>query len=282
MINWLHTFSPDPVLLVLGPVTIYWYGFILVLAMIVGILIAVKLAKLYNIKAEIILDLSFWLLLGGLIGARLYHIGLEWGYYSQNFWNIFKVWQGGLAIHGGIIGGIIVVLVFAQRRGLNFWLLSSIIVPALSFGQAIGRWGNYFNQELFGLPTGLPWGIPINPANLPLAYAVTPISRYFHPTFLYESLFCLALGIFLLVAHYLAHREKAFKVNFQAITLSYLIFYSVGRFVLEEIKIDVTPMVGFLRWPQFVSLVIMIFCLLWEVVVLWTVKRKKLVESKIF
>lgn len=280
MINWLHTFSPDPVLLALGPVTIYWYGFILVLAMIVGILIAVKLAKLYKIKSEVILDLSFWLLLGGLVGARLYHVGLEWGYYSLNLWDIFKVWQGGLAIHGGIIGGIIVALVFAKRRGLNFWLLSAIVVPALAFGQAIGRWGNYFNQELFGLPTGLPWGIPINPANLPPAYTVSELSRYFHPTFLYESLFCLFLGSFLLLTHYKARQEKTLNVNFQAITLSYLIFYSVGRFVLEEIKIDVTPMVGFLRWPQFISLVIMLFCLLWEVFVLWRVKRHATLLSR--
>ncbi|MDP2366504.1 MAG: prolipoprotein diacylglyceryl transferase [Ignavibacteria bacterium] len=274
MINWLHTFSPQPVLLAIGPVTIYWYGLMLVLAMLVGILVAVKLAKLYKIKSEVILDLSFWLLIGGLVGARLYHIGLEWTYYSFNPWDIFKIWQGGLAIHGGIIAGLIVLIIFAKRRGLNFWLLSSIVVPALAFGQAIGRWGNYFNQELFGFPTNLPWGIPINPANVPVAYVLNSANSYFHPTFLYESLFCLLLGAFLVLAHRLAKKEKNLMANLQAITLSYLIFYSVGRFILEEIKIDPTPMVGVLRWPQAISLVVMIIALLWEIVVFRQVSKK--------
>lgn len=265
MFNWLHTFSPQPVLLAFGPVTIYWYGLILVLAMVVGILVAVKVAKLYKIKSEVILDLSFWLLIGGLLGARLYHVGLEWDYYSINLWDIFKVWQGGLAIHGGIFGGLAALIIFAKRRGLDFWLLSAIVTPALAFGQAIGRWGNYFNQELFGQPTNLPWGIPINPTNLPPAY-IDGLSRYFHPTFLYESIFCLALGGFLLLAHKLAKAEKNLNANMQVITLSYLIFYSVARFILEEIKIDPTPMIGNWRWPQVISMAIMIIALLWEII----------------
>jgi phosphatidylglycerol:prolipoprotein diacylglycerol transferase len=275
MINWLHTFLPQPVLLAVGPFTIYWYGLFLVLAMLVGIFITVKLAKLYKIKSEVILDLSFWLLLGGLVGARLYHVGLEWNYYSLNPWDIFKVWQGGLAIHGGLIAGLLVALIFAKRHRLNFWTLSAIVAPAVAFGQAIGRWGNYFNQELFGFPTSLPWGIPINPANVPAAYVLNNTIRYFHPTFLYESLFCLLLGVCLLLAHRAAKQEKNLTANLQAITLSYLIFYSVGRFILEEIKIDPTPMVGVLRWPQVISLVIMIIALLWEIFVLRQVKKSR-------
>ncbi len=273
MFNFLHSFSPAPILVTLGPIAIYWYGLFLVLGMIMGILVAVGLGKIYKVKKEDILDLSFWLLLGGLLGARLYHVGLEWSYYSLNPWSIFKIWQGGLAIHGGILAGLIVLIIFAKRRHLNFWLLSAVIVPALALGQAIGRWGNYFNQELFGLPTVLPWGIPIDPANVPSAYAVNGVA-YFHPTFLYESLFCLLLGAFLLLAHRLAKKEKNLNANFKAITLSYLIFYSVGRLLLEEIKIDPTPMVGFLRWPQLVSIVIMITGLIWEIVVLKKVGKK--------
>lgn len=275
MFNFLHSFSPDPILVAFGPVTIYWYGLILVLAMIVGILVAISLGKIYKIKNDVVLDLAFWLLIGGLIGARLYHVGLEWNYYAINPWAIFKIWQGGLAIHGAIIAGLIVLMIFAKRRHLNFWLLSAMMVPALAFGQAIGRWGNYFNQELFGMPTNLPWGIPINPANVPPSFAINNAVHYFHPTFFYESLFCLVLGAFLLLAHNLAKKEKNLNANFKAITLSYLIFYSVGRLLLEEIKIDPTPMVGFLRWPQFVSIVIMLVCLVWEIVVLKKASKKK-------
>jgi phosphatidylglycerol:prolipoprotein diacylglycerol transferase len=275
MFNWLHTFTPQPVLLAFGPLTIYWYGFILVLAMIVSMFVATRLAKYYKIKAEVVLDLSFWLLIGGLVGARLYHVGLEWDYYSLNLWDVFKVWQGGLAIHGGIFGGLLVLVIFSKRRGLNFWLLSSIVVPALAFGQAIGRWGNYFNQELFGMPTNLPWGIPIEVTNLPPAYTIDYVSRYFHPTFIYESLGCLLLGGFLLLTHYKARKEKNLNASLQAITLSYLIFYSVIRFLLEEIKIDPTPMIGVLRWPQFVSGIIMVFCLLWEIAIFRKINKKK-------
>ena len=184
MINFLHTFNPDPILISLGPINIYWYGFFILLGSISALLITLKLASYYNIKKDTIIDLAFYLIIGGIIGARIYHVFLEFPYYLSHPLNIFKIWQGGLAIHGGIIAGVIILFFFAKsiskRSNLqkgdwisarkNFWLLSAILVPGLALAQAIGRWGNYFNQELFGLPTDKAWGIPINFLNRPAEF----------------------------------------------------------------------------------------------------------------
>ncbi len=254
MINFLHTFTPTAVLAAWGPVTIYWYGLLMAVAMLAAIIAASRLGRWYHLKSEVIMDLSFWLIVGGVIGARLYYIGLEWDYFSGNLGDLVKIWQGGLAIHGGIIAGLLVLWLFARLRKINFWLLASVVVPALALGQAIGRWGNYFNQELFGLPTGAPWGIPIATINRPAAYLQ---NSFFHPTFLYESIGTLLLFGFLILAHYLAVKEnKNLTLNQRAITFAYLIFYSVLRFVLEEFRVDATPMVGPWRWPQVVSAVL--------------------------
>jgi len=170
MINWLHNFNPQALLVSFGPFHIYWYG----LFMVSGILIALGtssiLAKYYKIKADTLLDLAFWLIINGLIGARLYDVLLELSYYKSNPLDIFKIWQGGLAIHGAIIAGLITTYFFARKHKISLWTLSALIVPGLALAQAIGRWGNYFNQELFGLPTSLPWGIPISILNRPIAY----------------------------------------------------------------------------------------------------------------
>ncbi len=254
MINFLHTFTPTAVLVAWGPVTIYWYGLLMAVAMLAAIITASRLGRWYHLKAEVIMDLSFWLIVSGVIGARLYYIGLEWDYFSGNLGDMVKIWQGGLAIHGGIIVGLLVLWLFARFRKINFWLLAAAVVPALALGQAIGRWGNYFNQELFGLPTGAPWGIPIAAINRPAAYLQ---NNFFHPTFLYESIGTLLLFGFLVLAHYLAVKEnKNLTLNQRAITFAYLIFYSVLRFVLEEFRVDATPMVGPWRWPQVVSAVL--------------------------
>lgn len=251
MINFLHTFEPSAILAQWGFITIYWYGLILAVAMLVGILAAIGLGRLYKVQPDTIIDLAFWLIIGGLIGARLYYIGLEWRYYQADFWSMLKVWEGGLAIHGGIIAGLLVLWLFAKKHKLHFWLLASVVAPALALAQAVGRWGNYFNQELFGLPTGVAWGIPIVEANRPAAYTYM---NFFHPTFLYESLANFSLFAFLGLAHYLALKEgDRATLNQKSIVLAYLIFYSVIRFCLEEFRLDPAWQIGVLRWPQVVS-----------------------------
>ncbi|MFH1822860.1 MAG: prolipoprotein diacylglyceryl transferase, partial [Patescibacteria group bacterium] len=156
MFNFLHTFQPERILLNLGPFHIYWYGFFVVSGLLLGILVSLKLASYYKIEKNKIIDLIFWVILGGIIGARIYHIFLELPYYLNNPLDMIKIWQGGLAIHGAIIAGVLIIWYFSKKHNLNFWLISAILAPSLALAQAIGRWGNYFNQELFGLPTNLP------------------------------------------------------------------------------------------------------------------------------
>ncbi len=252
MINFLHTFEPQAELFSIGFLTVYWYGFFMVLAILAALAIALKLASRYGIKKDLIFDLGFWLIIWGIIGARIYDIFLELPYYLSNPWQTIKIWQGGLAIHGAIIAGIIVIIYFAKKNKINFWKLGTIITPSLALGQSIGRFGNYFNQELFGLPTKLPWGIPINLFKRPIDYISSP---YFHPTFLYESLGSLIIFIILMSANlYLLKKKQVKDIFFVFTTLLYVILYSVLRFGLEFIRIDRTPLFLGLRFPQIISL----------------------------
>ncbi|MDD4333453.1 MAG: prolipoprotein diacylglyceryl transferase [Patescibacteria group bacterium] len=280
MANFLHAFHPTPILVSLGPIQIHWYGIFIVVGMICAIAIAIKLAGYYQIKKETVIDLSFYLIIFGIIGARLYDVCLEWRYYLEYPWNVFKIWNGGLAIHGAIIAGLIVVWVFASKlaskphpnpllskeRGRlalareKFWLLCSLVVPGLALALAIGRWGNYFNQEIFGYPTDLPWGIPIDFMNRPLEYIS---SEYFHPTFLYESVGSLVIFIILILFHFYIIKKKKFKTTFYfLLSTSYLVMYSILRFSLEFVRIDRTPVVFGLRWPQIISLFVIMVCVI--------------------
>ena len=263
MFNFLHTFHPDPIFLSLGPISIHWYGLLIISGIIAAGAIAIKLGKYYHLSSEQILDLSFYLVIFGILGARIYDCILEYQYYLVNPWNVFKIWQGGLAIHGAIIAGIIVVYAFAKKFKTTFWTLSSIVVPGLSLALGIGRWGNYFNQELFGRPTNLPWGIPIDIYHRPIDYINF---QYFHPTFLYESLGSLAICLFLLSLHDRFIKKYHAAANILAkyhyiITVSYLLLYSVLRFSVETIRIDWAPTLLWWRTPQTVSILIFVLAL---------------------
>ena len=225
------------------------------------------MAKLYNIKSDLILDLAFWLIIGGLAGARVYEIFLELPYYLANPLAMLKIWQGGLAIHGALIGGLVSLWLFVKKHSLDFWQLAGIISASLPLGQAIGRWGNYFNQELFGLPTNLPYGIPISPINRPWLYANY---EYFHPTFLYESLGNLLIFLFLFTLHYLFIKKNKINNTFYFILFTlYLFLYSCLRFSLEFIRLDATPMIFGLRFPQLASLLVIILLILSSALIFW-------------
>ncbi len=256
MFTFLHNFQPKPILFSFGSISIYWYGLFVVLGILSAVFISYKLADVYKIDKEKIIDLAFWIIVFGIIGARIYHIFLEFNYYLKHPLDVFKIWNGGIAIHGGIIAGLIVIYLFSKKEKINFWLLTSIIVPGLALGQAIGRWGNYFNQELFGLPTNLPWGIPINIINRPIQYISF---SYFHPTFLYESLGNLLIFFILFFSHlFIIRKQKKSFYSFFVISAVYAILYSILRFGLEFIRIDSTPVVYGWRWPQIVSVIIII------------------------
>jgi phosphatidylglycerol:prolipoprotein diacylglycerol transferase len=284
MINFLHNFQPESILLTIGPITIYWYGFFMMSAILVGLLFTIYLAKKYKINSNIIIDSAFWIILFGIIGARLYELIIDFNYYQQNPLAIFKIWQGGLSIHGAIIAGLITLYFFSRKISKQikekptkiFWKLTAIITPGLALGQFIGRWGNYFNQELFGLPSKAPWAIPIEIINRPIAYMS---NQYFHPTFLYESLGNLLIFLILFSIHiYILNKQKISTNVFIRITALYLFLYSVLRYSLEFLRLDPTLILGSMRWPQIISIFIIIvsICLF---IYSFTINKNKTIDQ---
>ena len=254
MLTIIHNFHPQAIFMSFGIINIYWYGVFVVLGFLAALGVSFFFAKHYLVKNDVLFDLSFWLIVTGIIGARIYDIFLQLPYYVQNPLAIFKIWQGGLAIHGGIIAGIITIYIFSYLQKISPWRLLALIVPGLALGQAIGRWGNYFNQELFGLPTTSSWGIPIDSINRPIAYLT---DNYFQPTFLYESLGCFIIFIFLYLFNlYLIKKKQLMDYYFVWMLSFYVVLYSMLRFGLEFIRIDETPVFLALRWPQFISLIL--------------------------
>lgn len=244
--NFLYNFNPHPILLELGPLIFRWYGLMIAIGLLSAIFVSAYLAKRRGRNTDDVYSLAFWLAIGGIIGARLYDfVIIEFDYFIGQPLDIFKIWQGGLAIHGAVIGGVIALVVWCRvkKQKVLDWLdLAAVSVP---LGQAIGRWGNYFNQELFGGPTNLPWGIPIDMAHRPIQYLS---STHFHPAFLYESIlnFILFLILFFLM--------KKDKLPAGAVALLYIAGYGLIRFVMELIRIDETTMILGWRLPQFVGL----------------------------
>lgn len=254
MLSFLHNTNPSRILIEIGPLTIYYYGLFLLLAIIASIFVIIKIAGWHSIKKDTILDLSIYLIVGGILGARIYDIFLELPYYLDNFKQIFKLWEGGLAIHGGIIGGFLALLLFLKKYKFSPLKIVALVVPGLALGQAIGRWGNWFNQELFGLPSKLPFAIPIDIANRPARYIN---ETHFHPSFIYESIACLLLAITLFYLHW-HWRTNLSKKREAVVVAIYFSAYAFIRFMLEFIKVDVTPIFFGLRWPQVASIIMFI------------------------
>ncbi|HDQ22355.1 MAG TPA: prolipoprotein diacylglyceryl transferase [Candidatus Uhrbacteria bacterium] len=265
LIDFLHNFEPEPILLQISWLKIHWYGFLIALGALAGFGAVFYLARQYNLKKETIYDLAFYLIIFGLIGDRLYYVFYAWDYYKDNLLDIFKIWQGGLAIHGAMIAGLLVIYIYGKRKKINPWLLADLIVVAVALAMAFGRWGNYFNMELFGLPTNLPWGIPISPAKRPLEFLS---DSHFHPTFLYESFWNFLIFGVLFAWHKIRLAKSKIKnnlENFQGygnIALAYFFLYSSGRFLNEFLRLDYSPYFLGLRWAQFFSLLIILACLL--------------------
>lgn len=266
---FLHTYHPDPIMFSFGPFQFYWYGFFISLAIAVGIIVARKLGQKYKIEQQKIFDLAVYIIVCGLLGARIYHILIEANYYIQHPIDIFKFWHGGLAIHGAIIGGILAGYFYSKKHKLNFWLNADIVAVSLALGQAIGRWGNYFNQELFGFPTNLPWGIPID--NFHRSFSAYQNFEYFHPAFLYESILNFLNFLFLLFLHKKKIANSKLKILRNGnIFLIYILNYSVIRFVMEFIRSDETALIFGFRFPQVVSFLLFIF-----IVILLKVRTEK-------
>ena len=219
-----------------GPLTVHIYGLIIAIAIYVGWFIARKRAKLYKIPEKLFDDpILISPLLFGIIGGRLYHVASIWQYYQNNLSQMFMVWNGGLGIWGALIGIFGGFYFIARKRNIKFLSLLDLISPSLIFGQALGRIGNYINQEAFGPPTNLPWGVFIDKAHRPPEFQ--QFSR-FHPTFFYEAVLDL---IFFAVLLYLT---KKLKIPGQLFAV-YLILYALGRFFVEFVRTDTWIVSGF-------------------------------------
>ncbi len=227
----------DRVAFTLFGVDIMWYGILMAIGMVLGVYIALREAKRLDIEEDDILNLAMIAIPCGLIGARAYYVIFNWSYYSGNISEILNFRGGGLAIHGALIGGVLAGFVYAKVKKLNFFKLADCVVIGIPLAQAIGRWGNYLNQEAHGGPTNLPWGIMVDGVKV-------------HPTFLYESIWDLGVFIFLMI-----FRKKQ-KYEGQ-ILANYLILYSIGRFFIEGLRTD-SLMLGPLRMAQVISLVFII------------------------
>lgn len=254
MIEWLHTNIPQAIFFAVGPIKIYWYGFLMIVGGLLGFLLVLRLAKFFQVKKSDLYDLAFWWILAGIIGGRIYYVLYSFSYYKDHLDEIIKIWQGGLAVHGVLIGGFIATFIFGKKKQINFWQLADLIVVGFVLAQVIGRWGNYFNQEIFGRPTELSWGIPIEIAKRPIEYLQY---KYFHPTFLYESIGNLIIFSDLLALTWLKLKQPH-KIFCGLIFCYYLMMYSVLRFCLEFLRLDDSPLVFGIRWAQIFSLIIFI------------------------
>jgi phosphatidylglycerol---prolipoprotein diacylglyceryl transferase len=208
------------------------------------------LAKKRGISGDVIGDLAIWLVLAAIPGARLYYVLFKWDYYQNHLNEIASIWQGGIAIHGAILGGTLAAFIFSKVKNLNFWELADVVAPSVAIGQAIGRWGNFFNSEAFGSPTNLPWKLYIPFSRRPEEFQE---QDYFHPTFLYESLWNLGVfGILMFLFHRGLQSRRPLRNG--SLFMIYLIVYSLGRVWIEGLRTD-SLMFGSLRMAQVISLV---------------------------
>ena len=241
---------PSPIIFEAGPFALRYYGLCIALGIAAGTWLTSRELGRKGYDPALALDALFFTVPLGFIGARAYHVATDYDLYAGDpFPGVFAVWNGGLGIYGAVIGGFIGVLIFARVRGISPLVFADAAAPGLILAQAIGRWGNYFNQELFGRPSNLPWAIEIAPDNRPAAFAD---ATSFHPTFLYESIWdvlvCLAL---LWIARRFADRLKDGDI-----LLLYVSLYSVGRFFVEALRVDPAFLIGNVRGHLFVASVL--------------------------
>jgi prolipoprotein diacylglyceryl transferase len=240
--------SPSSGALELGPLKLNAYGAMIALGVVAAVwLSGRRLEKRGAGTREDMSSIALWGVPAGVIGGRLYHVVTDWQLFSGHPERIMQIWKGGLGIWGGIFLGVVVGIWEGRRRGISTAVLLTCVAPALPLAQSIGRWGNWFNQELFGKPTTLPWGLEVSAFHT--KQAGYPVGTLFHPTFLYESLACLALcGLLLLV-------DKAEKRP-GYLFLYYTAGYTLFRFFIEGLRIDPAHSAGGLRLNQWVSIVV--------------------------
>lgn len=238
----------NPFVFELGSFSLRWYTLIIFIAFVVVSYLVFKECKRFNLNKDYVFNLIFWTVIFGFLGARLYYVIFNWSYYSGNLLEIIKVWQGGLAIHGGIIAGVITIIVYTKKYSVNTLKILDICSVPLLLGQAIGRWGNFFNSEAHGSATTLS---KLESLHIPefIIKGMEIDGIYYHPTFFYESIWCLLGFIILLVIR----RNKYTKIG--SLICLYLMWYSFGRFFIESMRTD-SLMFGGFKAAQLLSIVL--------------------------
>jgi phosphatidylglycerol:prolipoprotein diacylglycerol transferase len=268
----------NPYLFVIGPFSVRWYGLLIVIGALAAAFIGTIEARRKKEDPDHVWNLLMWCLVLGILGARIYHVlsspsgssrGFNYYFIEQPFTNLtvfgasvpfpsaLLIWEGGIGIFGALIGGIIAVIIYTKRNNLNIWRWLDILAPGMLLAQAIGRWGNYFNQELYGPPTNLPWGITITNVNqrIPPFNDLTlyPLDTTFHPVFLYESLWNL-IGFVLLMWIGRKYAEKLLDGDLVSL---YLIWYPTGRLIIESLRPDAWTLSG-IPTAQIVSIILIL------------------------
>jgi len=251
--------SPGSAAIHIGPLQLRAYGLMIAIGVIVAVRIWGKRMTLIGVGGpEEAASIATWAVPAGVIGARLYHVATEWDRFSGQLFDIVKIWKGGLGIPGGILLGAIVAIVVAKKRNINIGQMLWAVAPAVPVAQAIGRLGNWWNQELFGRPTTLPWALKIDAEKIPDGYAPGTL---FHPTFLYEATWNLALaGVLIIVGRRMMHSRPG------RLMALYVGGYGLGRFWVEGLRIDPAKSGGGLRLNQWVAIAMMAGCLIYLVI----------------
>ena len=263
----------NPEMFSIGPLVIRWYSFMIMMGIIVAFVVALFEEKRKGFPKDFVIDLGFYLILFGIFGARVYYVLFNLDYYLANPSQIIAVWNGGLAIHGGIIAGAITLIVFCLKRKINILKAMDLVVPSLIIAQGIGRWGNFFNSEAHGPLTTLEY---LENLHIPdfIIKGMNINGNYYIPTFYYEFIWCLIGFIILMVLRYLIKKYRE-----GILTGFYLIWYGVGRLFIEALRTD-SLMLGNIKIAQLISI---LFILCGFVVMFWPliVKLIRIIKDKL-
>lgn len=238
----------NPYVYKIGNFGIRWYSLLILIGVIIGIRMLEKEGQRFNINKDFLFNLAFWAIIIGILGARIYYIIFNFNLYKNDIFSIFKIWEGGLAIHGGIIAGVITIALYCKKYKMQFLRITDLCIAPLLLAQAFGRWGNFFNGEAHGAVTSLAH---LKSLHIPefIIKGMNISGIYYEPTFLYESIFCLVGFIIILIVR----RGKYIKIGMQ--TALYLMYYSVIRFFIESMRTD-SLMLGGFKVAQIVSILL--------------------------
>ena len=258
--------SPSISSFTVGPFVVHFYALFILTGIVLAIWLANSRLKKRGGESGVAIDIALWAVPFGIVGGRIFHVLTHLGdyfYAGADMTAIFRIWEGGLAIYGAILFGLLGAWIGARVAGVRFWSFVDAVAPGVLLAQALGRWGNYFNQELFGTPTDLPWGLEIDMAN-PAYPAGLPGGVLFHPTFLYESIWSL-IGVILLL-----DLDKRFELRWGKMFALYIAYYSIGRIWTESLRIDPSEVVLGLRtniWSALAGIL--------AAIVIWRVQSRR-------